>query len=131
MSTLLSAGVAYAGPQGGSVVGGSNNATISTKGDNITVIDQNRPNVIINWNTFNVGKNETVQFNQANSSYSVLNRVTGPYGPSWINGTISAIGSVFIVNRDGIIFGPHANINTGNFLATTSDIRDHDFKNHN
>ena len=34
---------------------------------------------------------------------------------------------MFVVNRDGIIFGAGAVINTAGFLATTSDIRNEDF----
>jgi large exoprotein involved in heme utilization and adhesion len=40
-----------------------------------------------------------------------------------IDGTITANGRVFIINRDGMLFGPAAVINTAGFLATTNDIR--------
>ena len=48
-------------------------------------------------------------------------------GPSEILGSLDANGKVFIVNRDGIIFGAGAVVNTAGFLATTSDIRNEDF----
>ena len=48
-------------------------------------------------------------------------------GPSEILGSLDANGKVFVVNRDGIIFGAGAVINTAGFLATTSDIRNEDF----
>ena len=35
-----------------------------------------------------------------------LNRVTGGLGPSVIDGTLNANGYVFIINRDGMLFGP-------------------------
>src|SRR5262249_16876175 len=57
----------------------------------------------------------------------ILNRVTGGRGPSEILGAIDANGKVFLVNRDGIVFGQGATINTGGFLATTSDIANYDF----
>src|SRR5205085_228826 len=56
-----------------------------------------------------------------------LNRVVGNQGPSQILGSLDANGKVFVVNRDGIIFGPGAVITTAGFLATTSDIRNEDF----
>ena len=48
-------------------------------------------------------------------------------GPSAIDGTLTANGRVFIINRDGMLFGRNAVINTAGFLATTNDIRNADF----
>ena len=64
---------------------------------------------------------------QPNSSSITLNRVIGGFGPSMIYGMIDANGRVFIINRDGILFGPNAVVNTSGFLATTNDIRNQDF----
>ena len=82
---------------------------------------------IINWNTFNIGTGESTQFNQPNSSSVMLNRVTGGLGASNIDGTLTANGRVFLVNRDGMLFGPNAVINTAGFVATTHDIKNDDF----
>jgi filamentous hemagglutinin family protein len=68
-----------------------------------------------------------VNFNQPSSSSIALNRVTGGLGPSQIMGTLNANGRVFLVNRDGIVFGKGAVINTAGFLASTNDIRNEDF----
>src|SRR5262249_56623715 len=38
-----------------------------------------------------------------------------------------AKGGVFVINRDGILFGPNAVVNTAGFLATTHDIKNSDF----
>jgi hypothetical protein len=53
--------------------------------------------------------------------------VIGGLGPSFLDGTLTANGRVFIVNGDGILFGSNAVINTAGFLATTNDIRNADF----
>ena len=42
-------------------------------------------------------------------------------------GSLTANGRVFIINRDGILFGPGSVINTAGFLATTNDIKNADF----
>jgi filamentous hemagglutinin family protein len=121
----LAAAPAAAGPQGPTVVGGT--ATIQGQGGPAVVVNQSSSSAIINWNTFNIGANESVRFNQPGSSSVVLNRVTGGLGPSEILGTLTANGRVFLINRDGILFGPSAMVNTAGFLATTHDIRDADF----
>ena len=93
---------------------------------NVTV-NQHSDKTIINWRMFDIGVGERATFNQPNSNSIALNRVTGGLGPSQILGSLSANGKVFVVNRDGIIFGPGAVITTAGFLATTHDIRNDDF----
>src|SRR6185436_10412737 len=121
----LGASPAAAGPEGASVVGGA--ATISGQGGPAVIVNQSTPSAIINWNTFNIRANESVRFNQPSASSVALNRVTGGLGPSEIMGTLTANGRVFIINRDGILFGPGSVVNTAGFLATTNDIKNADF----
>ena len=126
-AALLALGAAPAagGPAGGTVVGGT--ATIQGQGGPAVIVNQSSNSAIINWNTFNIGVNESVRFNQPSTSSVVLNRVTGGLGPSEILGTLTANGRVFVINRDGILFGPSAVVNTAGFLATTHDIKNSDF----
>ncbi len=116
---------AMAGPEGGSVVGGS--ATIHNPGTANVTVNQFSDRAIINWRLFDIGVGERVTFSQPNSSSVALNRVTGGLGPSQILGSLDANGRVFVVNKDGIIFGAGAVINTAGFLATTSDITNENF----
>src|SRR6266542_1702632 len=126
-TALVARGAAPAegGPEGGTVAGGA--AKIQSQGGPAVTVNQSSSSAIINWNTFNIGVRESVRFNQPGSSSVVLNRVTGGLGPSEILGTLTANGRVFVINRDGILFGPGAVINTASFLATTHDIRNSDF----
>ena len=116
---------AFAGPDGAQLVGGQ--ATVSGQGTANVTVNQSTDKAILNWHTFNIGSGERTQFVQPNSNSITLNRVTGGQGPSQILGTLDANGKVFLVNRDGIIFGAGAIINTSGFLATTSDIKNDDF----
>src|SRR5229473_3618803 len=130
LSVLLSALLltppgALANPLGGQVAGGS--ATVQGQGTSTVTVTQGSDRAIINWNTFNLGSGELTRFVQPNSGSIALNRVTGGLGPSQIYGTIEANGRIYLVNPDGILFGAGAQINTGGFLATTSDIRNSDF----
>jgi filamentous hemagglutinin family protein len=114
-----------ANPLGSQVVGGS--ANVQGQGTASVTVTQSTDKAIINWNTFNIGTNETTRFVQPSSSSVTLNRVTGSLGASAIDGNLQANGRVFLVNPDGILFGAGARINTGSFLATTNDIRNADF----
>jgi filamentous hemagglutinin family protein len=87
-------------PQGGQVVAGS--ASISTA-PSTTTIDQTTQRAAINWNSFNVGSQQTVTFEQPSSTSMTLNRVTGP-DPSAIAGRIDANGGIVITNPDGVVF---------------------------
>src|SRR5947209_1098562 len=125
MALVVLPAAASAGPNGGSVVGGS--ATISNPGSANVTINQFSDKAIINWNLFNIGVGEKTTFIQPSANAIALNRIIGKQGPSEILGTLEANGKVFVVNPDGIIFGAGAVITTAGFLATTSDIRNQDF----
>ncbi len=116
-----------AAPQGGNVVSG--NATIDTNGAT-TNINQNTAKATINWNSFNVAANETVNFNQPSASSVTLNRVIGTSG-SIIEGMLNANGHIFLVNPNGVIFTKGSQVNVGGIVASTLNITDENFNNGN
>ena len=115
--------LALAGPAGGTVVAGQ--ASIHGA-PGATVIRQGSQNAVINWSSFNIGKGESVQFQQPNSNAVALNRVLGSDGTT-ILGNLSANGKVFIVNPNGVLFGQGASVNTAGLVASTLDISNADF----
>ncbi len=119
--------IAYASSLGGQVAAGA--ATITQAGPSNVTINQQSQNAIINWqsfNSFNIGKGDTMNFVQPNASAIALNRVVG-VNPSSILGTLNANGRVWLINPNGIAFGQSARINVAGLLATTIDISDRDF----
>ena len=113
----------YALPVGGVVTQGG--ASINSGAGSMT-INQSSQNVAINWQSFNIGQGQSVQFVQPNSSSVALNRVLGS-DPSSILGSLSANGKVFLINPNGILFGMGAQVNVGGLVASTRDITDSDF----
>jgi filamentous hemagglutinin family protein len=111
-------------PSGSSIVAGS--AAVSTPGANNTLIQQSSQKAVINWQDFSIGSGATVTFQQPGSSAITLNRVVGP-GASALNGNLFANGQVWLVNSNGILFGPGSRTDLGGLIATTSDIADSDF----
>jgi filamentous hemagglutinin family protein len=116
---------ALAGPNGSTLIAGS--ATVQGQGTANVVINQSSQNAIINWKKFNIGAGESTKILMPNASSTELDRVTGGLGPSQILGSLSSNGKVFLVNPDGVLFGPDARINVGSLLTTTSDISNSDF----
>ncbi|MBU3599119.1 filamentous hemagglutinin N-terminal domain-containing protein [Polynucleobacter sp. 30F-ANTBAC] len=102
-------------PTGGKVVAGA--ATIATSG-NAMNINQSSQRAVVNWSSFDVGSQATVNFNQPNSSAATLNYVNSA-SKSMINGAVNANGQVIFINNNGIVFGSGAQINVGGMIATT------------
>ena len=110
-------------PTGGQITSGS--GTIATSGTQMTV-NQSSQQLIANWNTFNIGENAAVRFNQPNSSAAALNRIFDQ-NPSQIMGSLSSNGQVFLLNPSGIIFGRTARVDVGGLVASSLNMLDSDF----
>lgn len=105
------------------------NAPKQTTADGKThvAIEQTADKAILNWETFNVGKNTTVEFQQQ-KNWAVLNRVNDPQArPSQIQGQIKGDGTVMVVNRNGIVFSGSSQIDTRNLVAAAVGMSDSQF----
>jgi len=111
-------------PSGGSVAAGS--ASISQAGSRLTVQQQSN-RAIVNWNTFNIGANASVNFQQPGAGSVVLNRVSSGGGVSEIYGNLTANGQVFLVNPSGTVFGRGAQVNVGGLVGSSLDITNANF----
>ena len=118
-------GEALAMPQDGQVAGGQ--GTISQSGQQLTV-NQVSERLAIDWQSFSINKNETVNFLQPSGDAVALNRVLGN-NPSAIFGALNANGKVFLLNPNGILFGQTAQVNVGSLMASTLNMRTADFMN--
>ncbi|MGF6607849.1 filamentous hemagglutinin family protein [Paraburkholderia sp. WSM4175] len=104
-------------PQGGAFVRGQG---AMTSGTTSLTIDQSSSRGVIDWHSFSIGNGNTVAFN--NGSGATLNRVTGG-DPSSILGKLTATGSLYLINPQGIVVGPSGVVSTGGrFVASTLDI---------
>lgn len=96
----------------------------------IVDIQQTQQQALLDWKTFNVGRETTVRFDQSAGGASAatwiaFNRVTDPSGnPTQILGSIEAQGQVYIINQNGIIFGGTSVVNTGSLVASALPIND-------
>ncbi len=108
-------------PSGGTVVGGD--ASFDYSQPNKLDVHQNTDRTVINWDSFNIGKDATTQFYQPNSNSLAVNRVYSKgVDPTQILGKLIANGKVMVLDRNGVIFGKDAVIDVGGIIASTGDI---------
>jgi filamentous hemagglutinin family protein len=106
----------------GSACGGSGFVTAgqaaSTQVGSKLTINQTSNNATLNWQSFNISANGSVQFIQPTATSVALNNIFDS-NPTQILGSLTANGRVFLINQNGIIFGGGAQVNVGGLLATT------------
>ncbi len=91
-------------------------------------IKQTSQQALLNWETFNIGKNTKLTFDQSagganKSEWIAFNTITDPTGrPSQILGSIDAAGQVYVLNQNGIIFGGSSQVNLHTLVASSLPI---------
>lgn len=123
LSVILHSPVAFALPSGWEVVSGE--VTFDQQGTVLNVTSASQQ-AIVNYQSFNIGAGETVNFNFLLSGSSILNRVIGG-GSSTIAGNLTGNGSILLVNPAGIHFAGSAHVNVGGMMASTLGIADHSY----
>ena len=106
-------GTVIAAPEGGNIVDGS--GSIDKQG-NKTTVTQNSQNLVVDWDSFNVGKTEHVHFEQQHTTDSALNRIYDSR-PSEIWGQLTGKGNIWLLNPNGVIFSKTAKVSTGGLVA--------------
>jgi filamentous hemagglutinin family protein len=120
LAATLSLGTVYAhagGPSGGQITAGT--GSIAQSGA-ITTITQESSKLSLIWTNFNISPQETVDFMQPSASAIAVNRIYDINGTQ-ILGHLNANGQVYLINPNGILFGPGAELNVGGLVATTLD----------
>ncbi len=118
----------------------ANAPTDSVAGGKHTVeVKQTAKKAILTWDSFNVGRDTTLYFNQSAGNLSgggndwiALNRVNDPTASlSQILGKMKAEGTVYLLNRNGVIFGQGAQVDTHSLLASSMYLFSKDLKTSN
>ncbi len=114
----------YTLPQNGNVTYGT--AVIDDSQSSSGIMNVNQSSVVtsIDWDSFNIGLDANVTFNQPNSSAIAVNRVVGQgTDPTQILGRLSANGQLMVLDGNGVFFGNNAQIDASGLLVSTGDIQ--------
>ncbi|MDP3702306.1 MAG: filamentous hemagglutinin N-terminal domain-containing protein [Hylemonella sp.] len=106
-------------PMGGAVASGTVGSALTA--DKLT-LTQTTQRAVIDWASFNIASGKEVQFIQPNASAAVLNRVSAGANMSEIAGTLSANGTVLLMNPNGVMFHQGSNINVGSLIVSTGTV---------
>jgi filamentous hemagglutinin family protein len=99
--------------------------TDPTNGNVLRIVDGaiRGTNLFHSFSEFNVSNNQAVYFNTSSNIDRIISRVTGG-NKSYISGKLGVSGGnadLFLLNSNGIIFGPNSSLDLkGSFLATTA-----------
>ena len=126
MAMSLHSSSVQAMPEQGKVVAGQ--GEIARPDDKTMVINQKTDRLALDWQKFNIAKDEKVHFDQNSKSAIAINRVVGD-GRSIIDGSLSATGNVFVINPNGVLFGKNSSVDVGGLVASTANVTDDDLKN--
>ena len=103
---------------------------VQKNGRTNVIVTQTQQQAVLTWDSFNVGKKTTLNFDQGQGGKAVrqwvaINKVVDPSGvPSQILGNIEARGQVYVINQNGILFGGSAQVNTHALVASSLPIND-------
>jgi len=104
--------------------------TVAADGSAQVTVTQTTQQALLNWQTFNVGKQTTLTFDQSAGGENVnqwiaFNKVSDPTGnPTQILGSIKAAGQVYLINQNGVIFGGSSQVNARNLTVSSLPIND-------
>ena len=86
---------------------------------------------VLNWNSYNIGKDASVNYEFSAHNQTALNKVSAAGGLSQIYGKITSsgcagcgfdgTGKVILINPNGVLFGDGANVNLNSFTVSTFD----------
>ena len=99
---------------------------------NQMVITQQTSRIVLDWRQFNIGANASVYFSQKDKNgnpmtdWAALNRIWD-VNPTLIYGSLKADGRVYLINQNGIVFGPSSKVDIYALIASSLNLKSTDF----
>ncbi|OCR12443.1 hypothetical protein BA919_08730, partial [Helicobacter pullorum] len=106
-------------PSGGKFTSG--NGSITTSGNTMNIIGNNKNHIIAWGGGFNINKGESVNFNTSHKQQASFLNLDYTNKASQILGNLNGNGNnIYLVNPSGVLIGQNANINANKFVASNT-----------
>jgi filamentous hemagglutinin family protein len=92
---------------------------ITGQGTPVVTVHQFSNTAVLSWQTFNIQRGETTNFQQPGANSVAINRILDGQA-STILGSLNATGHVYLINPNGILFGNGSAVNVYALTAATS-----------
>ncbi|MFP4474805.1 MAG: filamentous hemagglutinin family protein [Desulfatibacillaceae bacterium] len=94
-------------------------------------IIQDGNTAILSWQEYDIGARAWTHYEQGgNADARCLNRIYDN-DPSLIHGKLTADGQIYLINQNGILFGPGSRVDVNSLAASALNLADGDFINRN
>lgn len=94
---------------------------------NKLVVRQGQEKAILDWESFNIGRDAWMHFDQqGKTNWAALNRIYDQ-NPSLIFGRLTADGKVYLVNPNGVLFGPDSKVTAHSVIASSLEMQQEEF----
>ena len=119
--------------------------TTNSRGGIDQIIEQSSARAIYLWQSFDIGANSKVEYRLPGVGSAALNRLVLGAAPSAIFGSLTSTipnpkftagssqperivgGDVYLLNGNGILFGPNARVDVGSLVASSLNVNNDDF----
>ncbi|MFH2090808.1 MAG: filamentous hemagglutinin N-terminal domain-containing protein, partial [Pseudomonadota bacterium] len=102
-------------------------STTTDQANHYLEVQQTESKVVISWQSYDIGADAHVHYEQGQNGIA-LNRIYNN-DPSRIFGQLTATGSIYLVNQNGILFGENSRVNLNSLVASSLNIKDENFQN--
>jgi filamentous hemagglutinin family protein len=123
LAQLVIVPVVLANPTG--LTSSTHGVSFSGVGTSNVTITSSALRSIVNAQGFDIARTETTSVIQAPNAAMWVQ--IGSVNPTSIDGHLNAIGQLILTNRNGIIFGPNAQINVGGLIASSLNLSSANF----
>ncbi|MGC4061275.1 MAG: filamentous hemagglutinin family protein [Aquabacterium sp.] len=100
----------------------------SMPGLDTLTLTQYTKQAIVRFSSFDIGSRAAVNANMTQADSTALYQITSTTDPTKIFGSLTSNGTLYLINQNGILFGPSAQVNVQGIFASTMKVDETDYQ---